>query len=120
MDERISFLTHQGKSIMVVDLSHCEPKEILLMLEEIQRTVARHAPGSLLILSDVTGAHFDRAVATRIKEVAVRDRPYVKRSAWVGVDSIPKVYYENLKSFSQREFPSFKTREEAMDWLVKE
>jgi hypothetical protein len=120
MEERISYITYHGKTIMVIDFSHCEPKEILSMLEEIQRTVARHAPGSLLILSDLTSAHFDRAVTTRIKEVAVRDRPYVKRSAWVGVDSIPKVYYENIKSFSQRDFPSFKTREEAMDWLVKE
>jgi hypothetical protein len=25
-----------------------------------------------------------------------------------------------VKSFSQRELPSFETREEAMDWLVKD
>lgn len=120
MDERISFVTHRGKTIMVVDLSQCKPKEILMLLEEIQRTVARHAPGSLLTLVDLTGAHFDREVATRMKEVAVRDRPYVKKSAWVGADTIPKVYYENIKNFSQRDFPSFKTRDAAMDWLAKE
>ena len=62
----------------------------------------------------------DRDVVTRMKEVLVRDKPYVKRSAWIGADSIPKVFYENMKSFTQRDFPSFKTREEAMDWLVKE
>lgn len=120
MDDRISFITHHGKSIMVIDFSHCEPKEILVLLEVIQRTVARHAPGSLLTLADLTGAHVDRAVATRMKEVLVRDRPYVKRSAWVGVDSLPKVYYENIKTFSQRDFPPFKTREEAMEWLAKD
>ena len=120
MDERISFLTHHGKSIMLVDLSHLEPKQLLLLLEVAQRTVAHHERGSLLTLVDLTGAHIDRDVATHMKEVLVRDRPFVKRSAWVGVDSIPKVYYENIKSFSQREFPPFKTREEAMDWLVKE
>lgn len=90
------------------------------MLEEIQHTVARHEKGSLLTLVDLTGAHVDKAVATRMKEVLVRDRPYVKRSAWVGVESVPKVYYENIKTFSQRDFPPFKTREEAMDWLVEE
>jgi hypothetical protein len=68
----------------------------------------------------MTGAHIDRAVATRLKEVLVRDRPFVKRSAWVGVESVPHIYYENIKSFTQREIPTFKTREEAMDWLVKE
>ena len=66
------------------------------------------------------GAHVDKAVATRMKEVLVRDRPYVKRSAWIGVESVPKVYYENIKTFSQRDFPPFKTREEAMDWLTEE
>jgi hypothetical protein len=120
MDERISFVTHRGKMIMLIDFSHLEPKELLLLLEEIQQVVARHARDSLLTLADLTGAHIDRAVATRMKEVLVHDRPYVKRSAWVGVDSVPHVYYENIKSFSQRDFPPFKTREEAMDWLVNE
>jgi hypothetical protein len=38
----------------------------------------------------------------------------------VGMESVPHVLYENIKSFSQREFPAFKTRDEAMDWLVAE
>jgi hypothetical protein len=50
----------------------------------------------------------------------VFDRPYVKRAAFVGAQSLPKVFYEALKTFSQREFRKFKTREEAMDWLVRE
>ena len=120
MSERISFITHQGKAIMLIDFSHSKPKEILLLLDEIQRTVARHERGSLLTLADLTGAHVDRTVATRMKEVLVMDRPFVKKSAWVGVDSLPKIYYENIKSFSQRDFPPFQTREQAMDWLVKE
>jgi hypothetical protein len=118
--ERISFITHKGKPIMVVDLSHCEAREILLLLDEAQRTVARHERRSLLTLGDMTGAHIDRAVATRMKEVLVMDRPFVKRSALVGVDSVPHVYLENIKTFSQRQLPAFKTREEAMDWLVLE
>ena len=118
--DRISFVTHHGKPIMVVDLSHCEPKEILLLLDEAQHTIALHQRDSLLTLGDMTGAHIDRAVATRLKEVLVLDRPFVKRSAWVGVESVPHIYYENIKSFTQREIPTFETREEAMDWLVQE
>jgi hypothetical protein len=120
MAERISFIHHKGKEILLIDFSHCEPKQILAMLDQIQQTVAHHAPGSMLTLADMTDAHVDRSTITRMKEVLVRDRPFVKRSAWVGVDSIPKVYYENIKSFTQREIPLFQTREEAMDWLVKE
>jgi len=66
------------------------------------------------------GAQFSRDAVTRMKEVAVFDKPYVKRAAIVGAQSLPKVFYEALKTFSRREFPRFRTREEAMDWLVKE
>jgi hypothetical protein len=30
------------------------------------------------------------------------------------------VFHEHLKTFSQRDLPTFKTREEALDWLVKD
>jgi hypothetical protein len=74
----------------------------------------------VLTLADFSDAQVDKAVATKIKEVLVLDRPYVKKSAWVGTESLPHVFYENFKSFSQRDIPAFETREEAMDWLVKE
>jgi len=120
MSERISFVTHQGQQILLIDLSGCAAKEILLLLEETQHTIAQYPRNSLLTLGDLTGAQIDRAVATRLKEVLVFDRPYVKRGAMVGAESLPNVYYENIKSFSQRKLPRFKTREEAMDWLVKD
>jgi hypothetical protein len=74
----------------------------------------------VLTLADFTGAEIDKTVATRVKEVLVLDRPFVKRSAWVGTESLPHVFYEHFKSFSQRELPVFQTREEAMDWLVED
>jgi hypothetical protein len=46
--------------------------------------------------------------------------PFVKRAAFVGAESLPSAFYDALKSFSRREFARFKTREEAMDWLVRE
>ena len=50
MEERISFVTHQGKKIMVVDFSDCESKQILILLEAVKQAVSSHAPGSLLTL----------------------------------------------------------------------
>jgi hypothetical protein len=120
LEDRLRFIKHKGHAIYVVDLTHCTAKELLLLLDLVRADIARHAPGSLLTLADLTGAQFDKNVATRMKEVLVLDRPYVKRSAWVGTESLPRVFYEHFKSFSQRELPAFETREEAMDWLVKE
>ena len=118
--ERLRFVKHKGQAIFLIDFSHCKGKEMLLLLDQVRADVARHALGSVLTLADFSGAHVDKAVATKIKEVLVLDRPYVKKSAWVGTESLPHVFYENFKNFSQRDFPTFETREEAMDWLVKE
>jgi hypothetical protein len=118
--ERLRFIKHKGQAIFLIDFSQCKGKEMLLLLDQVRADVARHAPGSVLTLADFSGAHVDKAVATKIKEVLVLDRPYVKKSAWVGTESLPRVFYENFKNFSQREFPTFETREEAMEWLVKE
>jgi len=119
-DERLRFVKHKGQAIFLIDFSHCTTKEMLLLLDQVRADVARHAPGSVLTLADFSGAQVDKVVATKIKEVLTLDRPYVKKSAWVGTESLPHVFYENFKSFSQREFPTFETREEAMDWLVGE
>ena len=119
-EERLRFVQHKGREIFLIDFSHCSEKEMLLLIEQVRSIIARQAPGSLLTLADFTGAQVDKRVATRLKEVLVLDRPYVKRSAWVGTESVPHVFYENIKSFSQRDFPAFETREEAMEWLIKE
>ena len=120
LDNRLRFLKHKGHAIYLIDFSHCAEKEILLLLGLIRADISRHEHGSLLTLADFTGAHFAKNVATKIQETLVLDRPYVKRSAWVGTESIPHIYFEHFKTFSQRDFPSFKTREEAMDWLVQD
>ena len=119
-EDRLRFVRHNGNVIFLIDFSHCKEKEILLLLEQVRAIIARHAKGTVLTLGDFTGAEVDRKVATRLKEVLTLDRPYVKRSAFVGIESMPHVFYENAKSFSQRDIPAFKTREEAMNWLVAE
>jgi hypothetical protein len=114
LEERLRFVKHKGHAIFLIDFSHCPAKEMLLLLDQVRADVARHAPGSVLTLADFSGAQIDKAVATKIKEVLVLDRPYVKKSAWVGIESLPHVFYENFKSFSQRDFPAFGTRDEKL------
>jgi hypothetical protein len=117
---RLRFVKHKGQDIFLIDFSHCQGKDLMVLLNQIRAEVARHEPGTVLTLADFTGAKIDKEVATKMKEVLTLDRPYVKKSAWVGTDSLPHVFYENFKSFSRRDFPTFDTREEAMDWLVTE
>ena len=118
--DRVRFVTHRGKQILLIDWTHCSPGQLIKLAGEVLRIVTQQSPKSVLTLNDFTGARFTRAVFTRMKEVAVFDRPFVKRAAFVGAESLPNAFYEDLKTFSRREFPRFKTRDEAMDWLVRE
>jgi hypothetical protein len=120
MDERIRFIEHQGKQILLLDYSNATAVEILLLLEQVRAIVGRRARGSVVTLADFTGAEIDHDVAMKIKEVLTLDRPYVKKTAWVGTEGIPHAVMENFHTFSQREIVTFKTREEAMDWLAGE
>jgi hypothetical protein len=119
-EQRLRYVNHKGKAILVIDCSRCTSKEMIVLLDQVRATITRQKPGSVLAMADLSGAQFDKAVATKIKETLVFDRPFVKRSAWVGTETLPHVFYEHFKSFSQRDIPLFKTREEAMDWLVGE
>jgi hypothetical protein len=118
--DRVRFITHQGKQILFTDVTNCAAEEVIELLTKVQRMVTAQPRNSVLTLGDLTGTNFSRAAVTRLKEVAVFDRPYVKLAAMVGAESLPKVFYDALKTFSRREFLRFKTREEAMDWLVRE
>jgi hypothetical protein len=120
MDDRIHFVEHKGKQILLLDFSDATAPQMQLLLEYVRMTVAKHARESLLTLADMTNAAVDHTVATKIKEVYTLDRPFVKKSAWVGTEKIPRAFLENFHNFSQRDIVTFKTREEAMEWLVGE
>ncbi len=118
--ERVRFLDHEGQRILLLDCTDCGPSELLQVFSQAQAAIAAEPPHSLLTLADFTGAEFDKKTADQMKITATYNRSHVKRSALVGVEDLGDVYYHNLVSFSARDFPAFKTREEAMDWLVCE
>ena len=51
-----------------------------------------------------------------MKETAVFDEPFVKKSALIGTESLPRDFYEDMTRFSRRELPIFKTRELWPGW----
>jgi hypothetical protein len=115
---RIQFISHNGKQILVVDLSNLSAAEVEETVRAVPEVVTAQARGAVLALADFTKAAFDQEVLRAMKEAAVFNKPYIKKAAWVGAEHFPEVFQENLKSFSRREFPTFKTRAEALEWLA--
>jgi hypothetical protein len=83
--------------------------------------VIRSQPeASLIILTDVTGARYNLEVVEKLKEFTTGNRPYVRASAVVGLDSFQKVFYNAVTLFSKRTFPVFDDIEKAKDWLIEQ
>ena len=116
--ERVRFIQHMGWEVLLIDCSNCSSDDLNETFDLAQDQIAERPEKSVLTLTDLTGAEFDKKSADHMKVVAAYNRPHVKRAALVGIETLPEVYYHNLLSFSAREFPVFKTREEALDWLI--
>jgi hypothetical protein len=117
---RVRFIAYHGKQILLIDLSNCSAVEVETIIRAVPDLVTTQLRGSVLILSDFTGASFNQEALRTMKEAAVFDKPFVKKSAWVGAESLPNVFSQDMKSFSRREFPVFDTRDEALSWLSKD
>jgi hypothetical protein len=115
---RIRWIAHKDRQIILVDFSHCSAAEVEKILREVPDVVTTRPRSSVLILSDFTGASFNDEAIRAMKEAAVFDKPYIKKTAWLGAEYIPPEFVDVLRSFSRREFPAFKSREEALAWLV--
>jgi hypothetical protein len=118
MHERIRSIDHQDKKILLVDLSNCSANEVEEIVRRVPDYVTVQPLGSVLVLTDFTGAVFDRDAVLAVKETAVFDKPFVKKSALIGTEDLPASFYDELKNYSRRELLMFKTREEALDWLA--
>ena len=118
LSKRIQFITHGGKQILLVDFSNCPASDVERIARAVPDYVITQPRGSVLLLTDFTGASFDEEALRTMKESAVFDKPHIRKTARIGAGSFPTQFYERLKIFSRRDFPIFKTREEALAWLL--
>lgn len=120
MENRVRFIEHQGKRMLFIDFRSCSAAEISALLPEIQTAVTSEPRGSVLSLSDWSNAQVSRDVAEQIKKTLVLDRPHIKRTAFVCVDKLPKVFLDGFKHFAQRNFTVFQNVEDAKNWLAQD
>ncbi len=96
---RIQFTAHKGKRILLVDFSKCSATEVAEVARAVPEVVTAQPRASVLILSDYTGASVDQEAIRALKESTVFDKPFVKKSAWIGAENFPQVLADDMKSF---------------------
>lgn len=118
--DHIRFVTYQGKKILNVDLAYCSASQVEEVVRKIPDYVTTEPLHSVLLLADFTGASFDNEAIRTMKETAIFDKPYIKKAAWIGADSLTASLRGDVSKFSGREFPIFNSLTEAMAWLAQD
>src|SRR5438067_12793398 len=107
--ERVRFITHKDKRVLLIDYSNItNESELVEMIEQREFVVDSQPRNSVLMVINVTGAKFSKEVLTRAKEANVYDRPYVRRSAVVGVADQPKAAVEAVSMFAKKQWEAFR------------
>ena len=81
MAERIRSIMENGKEILLVDMTNCPPSEVANVARAVPNHLSTRPRGSVLLLVNFTDASFDLESIRVLKETAVFDKPYIKKSA---------------------------------------
>ena len=116
--ERVRFVQHRGKPILLIDFSHLDRTEdILEVIGAAKQVVAKQPPSSVRTLTNVYGARYTPPVMDALKELAVHNRPYVTAAAVVGMEGLHRILFRAVLMFSRRNIEAFDDVEKARDWL---
>jgi len=116
--ERVQTLKHNGKDVILVDLSHCKPEESVGVIKTGMEVIGKAQPKSARVLTDVTESVYDKNVASAIKDFVKHNTPFVKCSAVVGATGIREVLLNTVIFITRREIKTFRDRQSAMDWVA--
>ena len=116
---RIEWIEHKGKPILVNDLKGLTDKEIAEQMIKYEKVILDMKETHIHVLSDITNATFGPSSMSELKRIAISTKPFVSKYAIVGITGIKSVLFNAVRQFAKKNLDSFKTIEEAKDWLIK-
>jgi hypothetical protein len=118
--DRVRFIEHQGKRIILLDFSGMtDVVQGLATVAEATRFIGTQpAGGGTLTLTDVTDTRYDRQIIEAFKKMTAKNRPIVKTAAIVSNSSLHRAAISMIALFSRRKLEVFDSRAQALDWLA--
>lgn len=121
MPGRVRFIDHGGVQILYLDFTGIrDVASAQDAVEEAKEIVTAQPEGSLLTLTDVTGAESSPAIAKVLYELARHNKPWVRASAVVGAGGEEEKVFLLVRDMSRRKLTAFTTSDAAKDWLVEQ
>jgi hypothetical protein len=120
MTDRVYWVEHKGKKILFADYKDIELDDIEDVLKRLKIEYEIHPKHSVLDMTDVTNANYDRKTWKTFQEYGKLAEPYIKASAVIGITKPQKVMLKAYQVVTRQKVKAFDTVEEARDWLVEQ
>ena len=82
--------------------------------------ICKEPESSVLLITDVTDAHYNPYVVNRLKENTKLTTPHMKAYAVVGITGLMRVVLHSVVMFTGQDIKMCDTIEEAKEWLVQQ
>jgi len=122
MTSRIEEFSVEGKSFIYYDFSDFHLlEEYVKLMEEAKSVIVKYPMHWLLTITNITNIKFDTSVKEAVAEWMVFNKPFVISGAVIGVGGIKKIMADAVFTASGRSnMKIFRTREQAIEWLLKQ
>ena len=111
---------YNGRKIIFLDLKGVEPEGIKSRVEIAKTLIFASQTNSVLLLTDFRDMRYDRERTDYAKQVSIDIKPFVKKSALLGIEGLKKIIMQSLMVFSGRtNMKPFLEVKDALEWLIK-
>lgn len=122
IEERIEEFTQDEKNFIYLDLSGFETNDEFRNFIEVAKTyMPKYAENSLYTITNIKDVNFDSETKRVVQEWMDYNRSYVKYGAVIGFDGIKRMMVNSILKLSSRKNMVFvSSKEEAVEWLLKQ
>lgn len=113
------FVQHQGVEIFEVDFQNLTPEKALEAIAEAKKAIVTRPKGSIRAITFVANSHFDQRVNEALREFTAHNKPYVVKSAVVGVTGLQQMLLSGIRILTGRDIRGFDDEVAARNWLVE-
>jgi hypothetical protein len=114
-----SWIEHRGRQILFFDYRGQGDREMVETLEA-GSALMQPLPRPALLFNDFEGSVIGSAFMKRVKQVGRQNSRLIGRSALIGISGLKVIFFNAyLRATGERHTRAFRTREEALDFLVE-
>ncbi|MBN2107819.1 MAG: hypothetical protein JW832_10370 [Deltaproteobacteria bacterium] len=111
---------YKSHKIVFIDLKGVQPDGIESRVEAAKKIIFASEPDSVLLLSDFRNMRYDKQRTDYAKQVSIDIKPFIKKSALLGIEGMKKIIMQSMIIFSGRtNMKPFPDAKDALAWLIK-